>query len=170
MGQIRNLLEGPAIKKLKQIAMDAEVALFSTNILTIPLSTRPMTTQDVDDEGNIWFMSRSDSDKNKDIANDTRVELFYANKSNSEYLTVYGHAEVLIDRKRIEELWTPMSKAWFNKGKDDPSISLIKVLPVEAYYWDTKENKIMSLLKMAISAITGKENDDSIEGAIRISE
>lgn len=170
MGQIKNLLEGSAIKKLKQIAMDADVALLATNILTIPLSTRPMSTQDVGNEGNIWFMSRIDSDKNKDIAKDTRVELFYANKSSSEYLTVYGHAEVLTDRKRIDELWSPMAKAWFNKGKDDPSISLIKVLPVEAYYWDTKENKIISLLKCAISAVTGKENDGGIEGAIRINE
>lgn len=170
MGEVKNLVDSQAIPKIKQLAMDADIAVFATNILTIPISTRPMSTQDVDQEGNIWFMSHVDSKKNKHIASDNRVELFYSNKSSSEYLTVYGHAEIVIDRDKIEELWTPLAKAWFTAGKNDPSISLIKVKPAEAYYWDTKENKFVSLLKIAVSAITGEQNDGGVEGKIKIND
>lgn len=168
MGDIKNLVNEAAISKIQQLAMDADIAVFATNILAIPATTRPMSTQDVDEDGNLWFMSRIDSNKNKEIARDNRVQLYYSNISNSEYLTIYGHAEIILDREKIAELWTPIAKAWFTEGKDDPSISLIKVQPVAAYYWDTKEHKVVALLKTAISAITGKENDGGVEGSITI--
>jgi general stress protein 26 len=168
MGDIKNLVNEAAIKKIQQLAMDADIAVFATNILAIPATTRPMSTQDVDEDGNLWFMSRIDSNKNKEIGRDNRVQLYYSNISNSEYLTIYGHAEIILDRDKIEALWTPIAKAWFTEGKDDPSISLIKVQPIAAYYWDTKENKVVALLKTAISAITGKENDGGVEGSITI--
>jgi general stress protein 26 len=46
-----------------------------------------------------------------------------------------------------------MAKTWFKEGKEDPNISLIKVIPEDAYYWDTKNNKMVSLIKFAMGAI-----------------
>lgn len=169
MGDVKNLSSQPAIEKIKELAMDANICLFVTNLSTIPLSSRPMATQEVDDDGNLWFMSKNDSEKNIDIEKDNRVQLFYSNGSSYEYLSIYGTAEILHDREKIEELFTPMIKAWFKEGKDDPTISLIRVKPVDAYYWDTKNNKMVSLIKIAISAITGKTNDDGgIEGTLKV--
>lgn len=169
MGDVKNLSSQAAIEKIKELAMDANICLFVTNLSTIPLSSRPMATQEVDDDGNLWFMSKNDSEKNMDIEKDNRVQLFYSNGSSYEYLSIYGTAEILHDREKIEELFTPMIKAWFKEGKDDPTISLIRVKPVDAYYWDTKNNKMVSLIKIAISAITGKTNDDGgIEGTLKV--
>jgi general stress protein 26 len=127
-----------------------------------------MGTQEVDDAGNIWFLSKNTSDKNIEISDDNRVQLFYANKSGAEYLSIYGHAEILTEQQKINELWTPIAKAWFTEGKDDPSISVIKVKPADAYYWDTKDNKMISLIKIAVSAITGKTMDGGVEGKIKV--
>jgi general stress protein 26 len=65
-------LEGyEAVKKLKDLAKSAENCFFCTNIKTgLPLSVRPMSVLDVDDEGNLWFMSHDDSNKNGEIASD----------------------------------------------------------------------------------------------------
>ena len=169
MGDVKNLSSQAAIEKIKELAMDANICLFVTNLSTIPLSSRPMATQEVDDDGNLWFMSKNDSEKNMDIEKDNQVQLFYSNGSSYEYLSIYGTAEILHDREKIEELFTPMIKAWFKEGKEDPTISLIRVKPVDAYYWDTKNNKMVSLIKIAISAITGKTNDDGgIEGTLKV--
>ena len=48
----------------------------------------------------------------------------------------------------------------------DPSLTIIKVTPEDGYYWDTKDGKLITLLKMAAGAITGKEIDGSIEGKL----
>jgi len=41
----------------------------------------------------------------------------------------------------IDQLWNAFAKAWFQEGKDDPNISVIKIIPDEAYYWDTVHEK-----------------------------
>ena len=57
-------------------------------------------------------------------------------------------------------------KGWFQEGKDDPNISVIEIIPDEAYYWDTVHGKMISLLKIAASVVSGKTMDDGIEGNI----
>jgi hypothetical protein len=60
-----------------------------------------------------------------------------------------------------------MLKVWFTEGIDDPRISVIKVEPVEGYYWDTKNNKAVAFVKRTVGAIIGKTLDDSIEGRLK---
>jgi hypothetical protein len=44
------------------------------------------------------------------------------------------------------------------------------VKPVDAYYWDTKNNKLVSLLKIGAAIVTGKSMDDGIEGELEVNE
>jgi general stress protein 26 len=166
MGNVQNLTEKEAIDKVREIAMDANICMFVTNLTKTPLDGRPMATQQVDDDGNIWFMSNINSDKNKDIVKAKEVELFYSNNSAYEYLSIFGTAEIVVDKNKIEELWTPIAKTWFEKGKDDPEITLIKVTPQDAYYWDTKDNKMISLIKFAMGALGIKVGDGGVEGKL----
>jgi len=168
MSDVKNLSSTDAVKKLKELAESADICQFVTNLSTLPLSARPMSTSGVDEEGNIWFMSKEGSDKNLDIERDDQVQLFYSNNGSAEYLSVYGHAEISRDRAKIEELWSPLNKVWFTEGKDDPQITLIKVVPADIYYWDTKNNKLVSLLKMAASLVTGKTKDDGVRGKLKV--
>ncbi len=165
---IENLAQNQAIDKIKEIVKAADIGMFTTALTNFPLNSRPMATQDADDEGNLWFFSEKGSTKNEEIESDNRVQIFYANKSSSEYLSVYGTAEISTDRQKIKELWTPMVKAWFPEGDDDPSITIIKVTPVDVYYWDTKNNKLVSLIKIAAAVVTGKTMDDGVEGKLTV--
>lgn len=157
-----------AVNKLKELVKAESICLFCTELLKQPITTRPMSTQQVDDNGNIWFMSSIKSDKNTEIAKNNSVQLFYSNPSNSEYLSVLGSASISTNREKIEELWSPMAKAWFQDGKEDKDISLIKVSPLTAYYWDTKSNKMISMLHILAGMITGQAPDDGLEGTLNI--
>lgn len=169
MGEVKNLRATDAVKKIREIAKDANICMFVTDLSTLPLTGRPMATQEVDDEGSIWFMSAKNSEKNRDIEKDKKVQLFYSHTGNYEYLSIYGTAEIVNDRSKIEELWTPMAKTWFKDGKGDLNISLIKVTPEDAYYWDTKNNKMVSLIKFAMGAVgIGPKNDGGIEGKLTV--
>jgi general stress protein 26 len=168
MGTTKNLVSEQGVEKLKEIVKDARVCHLASALDKRPISTRPMSTLSVDDDGTLWFFSSISSGKNDEIESDPDVQLFYSQNSQSEYLTVFGHAEVITDRNKIEERWTPIAKVWFKEGKDDPDISLIKVTPVDAYYWDTKNNKMIQLMKMFAGAVTGKTMDDGIEGHIKV--
>jgi len=155
-----------AVAKMRELINHNAVCMFTSNVDEVPLQTRPMTTQEIDDQGNFWFLSAKDSHKNHEVEGDSRVQLLFANTSESEYLTVYGHATIIEDRKKIEEMWSPTAKAWFVEGKDDPNLSLIKVSPEHAYYWEPKQSKMVTLFKMAAAALTGNRMEIGREGKI----
>jgi general stress protein 26 len=164
---IRNYADQEAIKKLQELVDDIRIGMLCTNLRRQPVSTCPMSTQKVEDDGSIWFFSLRSSDHNRDIAADNRVQLLYANPEKVSFVSVYGTAEILYDRAKIEEYWSPLAKTWFQQGKDDPDLTLIRVKPEESYYWDTKNGKMVAFLKMAASVVSGKTMDDGVQGKLR---
>ena len=164
--EIKNLTKTEAIDKFQDFVDHESTCLFTTRLTSVPLTTRPMAVQKVSDDGNFWFLSASDSDKNREITSDPRVQLFISNPSNYEFLSVYGHATISRDKQKIDDLWNDIAKAWFEEGKDDPRITVIKFEPEEGFYWDTKSGKLVSLIKIAASAITGKTLQEGVEGKI----
>jgi len=169
MSGITNLRNEDAIFKLRELAEAIDICMFCTNLKTDDgASCRPMSTQKVCDEGNIWFFSNADSDKNKEIEQNNNVQLFYSHPGKDSFMIVNGEAEIIFDRDMIDELWSPVLKAWFPGGKDDPNISIVKVKPSSAYYWDTDGNKMINFLKMVASAATGKNLVEGNEGALSV--
>lgn len=168
MSEVKDLSGSEGLQKMKELVKEIDFCMFCTNLDEQPFSTRPMSTRDVDDQGNIWFFSKADSNKNLEIKQDDKVQLLYAKPGNSEFISIYGEADIIKDRKKAEELWSAWAKTWFNEGADDPELTIIRVRPEEVRYWDTKHNKMVSLLKIVAGAITGKESDDGVEGNIRL--
>ena len=153
-----------AAEKIKELAA-GNTCFFCTGIVTgKPVTVRPMAVQKVDNQGNLWFLSASDSHKNQDIQRDSKVQLLFQGSSHSDFLSIYGNAAISTDKELIKELWEPIAKAWFTDGVDDPRITVIKVSADDGYYWDNKHGNAIAMVKIAASALLGKTNDDSIEG------
>jgi general stress protein 26 len=169
MNNTTNLNAQQGIDKLKKLVREIDICLFCTNLKTNDGSTcRPMSTQHTDDEGCLWFFSDLNSDKNKEIKADKHIQLFYSHPSKSSYLVVNGEAEMIIDAKKAKELWSPLVKSWFKGGKDDPNLSIIKVIVKSAYYWDVEDSKMVNFFKMLASVATGTTLVDAKEGAIKV--
>lgn len=164
-----NLVSTEAIRKLKEIIDQSKSCFFCTALATGPSDgVRPMGVLQVDDEGNLWFLSATDSYKNREIETNPAVKLYFQGSAHSDFMYLSGRATITKDRTKINELWEPVLKTWFTEGKDDPRISVIKVVPQEGYYWDTKHGKAVAMIKMLIGAAIGKTMDDSVEGKINV--
>lgn len=169
MENTKNLKANEGVEKLKELVTAINICLFSTHLKRNDAAMyRPMSAQEVDAEGNIWFFSGIDSDKNREIKQDNLVQLVFSHPGKSSYMIVNGEAEISTDRKRIEELWTPATKIWFKEGKDDPNISLIKVNTKTAYYWDTDGNKMINFFKFLASVATGSNLVTGVQGSIKV--
>lgn len=162
-----NLAGTEAKEKLKEMAEKARTCMFTTNLKHIPGNTRPMSLQEVNkNDGTLWFLSSTESEKNKDIAADDRVALTFQNDGKSEYLAVYGQATIYTDQGTKEKYWTDFANAWFD-GKEDPTLSVIGINPESAHYWDTKDGKIIAYVKMSYAALTGADVEDGgVEGQL----
>jgi general stress protein 26 len=164
-----NLHGAEAIEKMKSIVDEAKSCFFCTaETFAQGGNARPMAVQDVDDDGNLWFLSADDSRKNDDLAADASVKLYFQGSAHSDFLELSGVANVSRDEGKIKELWKPIHKTWFTEGQDDPRITVIKVTPTDGYYWDTKHGNVVAGIKMLIGAATGKTLDDSISGKLEI--
>ncbi|SEN69278.1 General stress protein 26 [bacterium A37T11] len=157
-----------ALKKMKELAEKAKSCFFCSNIKTdVPLSVRPMSVLQIDDAGHFWFMSKDDSQKNQELKEDALVHLLFQGGTRSGFLNVYGISEVSKDKQKIAELWSAPLAIWFD-GKDDPSISLIRVEPLEVHYWDNEHGDLIALVKMAAGVVTGKKIHDGVHGDLEV--
>ena len=167
---IENLTHTKAIEKLKELSESARICMFCTNLTELPMNSRPMSLQECDKQGNLWFISSAESNKNFEIKEENKVQLFFMNNSNAEYLSIYGKAFIYKDKNTIEEQWSSLANAWFEEGKDDPKVTVIRVTPEETYYWDTKAGKFITMMSFVGAALTGSttDNSDGIEGNLNI--
>src|SRR5918993_1139346 len=98
-----------AVKKIKEMVEQAENCFFCS---TVPMGEsngdRPMNVRQVDDEGNLWFLSASDSRKNQELALDPSVRLYFQGSKHSDFMQLNGQATITRDREKIKELWSPM--------------------------------------------------------------
>lgn len=98
-----------AVDKIKEMVKKAQTCFFTTVVAMGELSgTRPMNVREVDDDGNLWFLSASDSHKNKELAADPSVRLYFQGSPYSDFLQLNGQATVSRDAERIKALWTPL--------------------------------------------------------------
>lgn len=160
MGTHKDLFSKEAIAKIKEMAEDIKTCMFCTELSVRPIPTRPMALQEVDDGGNLWFISSAKSNKNFEIKHDDEVQLIFSKNADAHFLSLFGKAVIYKDKAHIDDVWTPVAKTWFEEGKDDPNVTVIKVETVDAYYWDTKNGKMISMLKMAAGAVFGASVDD----------
>jgi general stress protein 26 len=166
--KMEHLHGGAAAGKIKELAEAARTCLMITNLKELPLSIRPMATQKVDESGNVYFLAVRDADSVKHINAAPEIQVTWSNDQKSEYLALYGTAEVYRDQKEIDEMWSSFIKTWFPEGKDDPNLVIIRFRPESGHYWDTQHGKFAQLLGMIAGAVTGKETDDSLEGNINV--
>ena len=164
-----DLMGEEAQEKIKTLYKKASSCFFCTRIGDAkPFATRPMSVQQLDDNSNFWFLSASDSHKNEEISRDPFVQILFQGSSYSDFLHLYGKATISTDKNKIRELWNPILKTWFTEGVDDPRITVIMFEPEGGYYWDTKHNMAIGMIKRAAGAIMGKTLDDSIEGKLKV--
>ena len=121
-----NLSRDAAVEKIRQIVKSTRVCLFASSEGRPPLEVRPMSVQDVDAVGNVWFLSAASSFQNHQISRHPQVQLFFANPNTSEYLSLEGRAFVSTSRPLKEKYWNPLAAAWFKQGIDDPELTVIR--------------------------------------------
>jgi general stress protein 26 len=164
-----NLHNDEARKKLKELVDKIDVGILCTYPANQPyVHAVPMSRQEVDEEGNIWYLFSSESDTFKHLQQDNKVSILFSQVSDYSFLSLNGVATISQDKARIEKYWNKFVEAWFEKGKEDPRIRVMKVQVDDAHYWDNKTSKLVTLLKVAASAVTGKKMDIGREGELNV--
>ena len=144
-----------SVAKIRELVEGIDFCML-TSIDEGNLRSRPMSTQSAEFDGDVWFFTSDNTHKVDEIAKDNRVNLAYSSADKNVYVSISGRAEVVHDRAKIEELWSPVLKAWFPEGLDDPHLCLLKVSAEQAEYWDSPSGKVVQLFGLVKALVTGE--------------
>ena len=102
-----------------------------------PTTLRPMTAllDGEADEGPIWFFTATDTALVQALTAEDLAIFSFVSKGHDVLATVHGHMTRTTDRTTIDRLWNPWVAAWYEGGKEDPKLALMRFDPVTAEIW-----------------------------------
>lgn len=154
-------LTGPAaIARFKELAEDIDFAMLTTVDERGRLISRPMSTRSVDDNGDIWFFTATDTRKVDEVQADHEVNLGYLDLKGNRWVSVAGIAQLVHDDAKMKELYRPALDIWFPDGLDTPGIALLRVTPQEVEFWEPREGKVAQAVHMLKALVTRDTPDD----------
>lgn len=128
-----HMMKQEEIETLRELIKDIDIAMLTT-ATEEGLVSRPMKTQEVEFDGDLWFFTKKETNKYDEILQDQDVNVAYAGKS---YVSVRGRAEIVEDLDKKRELWSKVYEKIMQTSYDDPNIVLIKVNVEAAEYWES---------------------------------
>ena len=146
----------PEFRKLIDLIRDMKIAMLTTLGPDGTLHSRPLTTLNLDDgDGTLWFLIAADSEKAQEIARRPQVNVGYSHPEEGQYVSISGVAELVRDRAKVRELWTPIAKVFFPHGPEDPNLVVLKVEVRSAEYWSSPGSSVQRVLGMAKAVLRG---------------
>ncbi|MGN7454386.1 pyridoxamine 5'-phosphate oxidase family protein [Paenibacillus pasadenensis] len=144
-----------AVEKVRELIDGIETAMLTT-IAEEGLVSRPMKTQEIEFDGDLWFVTMKDTAKYGELRRDPRVNVAYAGKS---FVSIRGKAEFVEDLEKKKAFWNKAYEKLLHASYDDPNVVLVKVNAEAAEYWDTA-NKFEAA-KLMLHRLTGAGSGDS---------
>ena len=128
-----------------------------------PAHAQPMTAQigERDGRGPIWFFTAKDADLVRDMGDGAPAMLHFAAKGHDLFASLEGRLTHDDDQATIDRLWNPFVAAWFEEGRDDPKLQLIRFEPERAQIW-LNENSLFAGVKLLLGADPKKDYRDKV--------
>ena len=121
-----------------------------------------MTAQIEDDEGGpIWIFTANDTSIVTALDNSVRAVATFAAKGHDLFATIHGSLRIDNDRAVIDRLWNSFIAAWYEGGKDDPKLTLLRFDPDHAQIWENGSS-LLAGMKLLFGADPKKDYKDKV--------
>ncbi|MFJ2552784.1 pyridoxamine 5'-phosphate oxidase family protein [Microbacterium sp. NPDC087591] len=144
-------------QRVAELIKDFRFAMLTTRAAEGRLVAHPLTVQEAEFDGDLWFLVSRSASFVDDLRRDDRVGVSLS--SNDSWVSLSGTAELVDDPAKVRELWSPTVEAWFTDGPDDPDVGLLRFSAESAEYWDSPGGKIASLFSFVKAKVTGEPYD-----------
>lgn len=129
--------------------------------------TRPMTAQ-IDGKAIYFFADRSEH-LVLGLQQTSRAVATFAGKDHKIFAHIHGSLSEHMDRELIDRLWNPIIASWYEGGKDDPRLVLLKFNTEKADVWEASTGATLkaAALKM-LGMDPGKEHQKDHQAEISL--
>ena len=128
-------------EKMRQI----DIAMLATHAEDGSIASRPMSNNgDVEYDGRSYYFTWEQSHMVGEIERDPTVTLTFQGPK-AFAVAVEGKAELVRDKARFQEHWTPDLDRWFEQGIDTPGVVMIEVGASRIHYWNGEDDGEITL-------------------------
>ena len=122
---------------------------------------RPMTAQFDGDRGPIWFFTAKDNGIVRKLGQGNRAIATFTSKGHDLFATVHGSLSVDNDRRIVDKLWNRWIAAWYEGGKDDPKLVLLRFDAERAEIW-LDASSVIAGIKMLLGGDPKEQYKDNV--------
>lgn len=142
------------LAKLNELLKKFRFAMVTTRTAEGKLVAHPLTVQDTEFDGDLWFVISRDASAVEHIRLDATVGVSFS--SNDAWLSLSGTAHVVEDAAKLREQWNAGLEAWFPDGPEDPNVVLLKIDTHSGEYWDSPGGRVASVVAFVKHKVTGE--------------
>jgi general stress protein 26 len=122
---------------------------------------RPMTAQFEGEKGPIWFFAGKDNVLVQKLGGGSRAIATFTSKGHDLFASVKGNLTLDNDRSVIDRLWNKYVAAWYEGGKDDPNLALVRLDAETAEIWESGSS-IIAGIKTLFGSDPKKDYQDKV--------
>jgi general stress protein 26 len=128
---------------------------------------RPMTAQLEGEQSPIWFFTTKDNAIVERLSKGNRAIATFVSKGHDLFATVHGSLAEDTDPAVIDRLWNPYAAAWYEHGKDDPKLALLRLDAEKAEIWLDGSSVVAGV--MALLGSDPKKNQEGNVAEVALS-
>lgn len=130
-----------------------------TGMLEVEGRYVPMSHSLTDGDDYIWFLTARETDMAKAAKQGDQARYVVSSDDKGLYADIEGHLQEVTDPETLDEIWNVVAASWFEDGKRDPDLVLVRYTPKTAEVWLTEGGAIKFFYQVARANITGKHPD-----------
>lgn len=109
---------------------------------------QPMTHFVDQPAGAIWYITSAETDLAQAVGSGVPAQLVYMASGQDYQASVTGRLDMVADDAKLDALWNVAVAAWFEGGRADPNVRLLRFVPDEAAIWASEASGILVGLKI----------------------
>ncbi|GLS85848.1 hypothetical protein GCM10010873_08220 [Cypionkella aquatica] len=117
--------------------------------------------------GVVWFITAKGTDLAKGVQAGVRdAQLVIADGGAGLYGDIDGTLAHSTDQQVLDEVWSFAADAWFEGGKNDPDVCLLRFTPKSGEISVTPTSGVKFLYEIAKAKFTGEKPDAGEQGVV----
>ncbi len=148
------------VAKVHEIISGMDIAMLTTVDATSAhgrLTSRPLSTQRAEEDGDVLFLVRDASPVVRDVEANPQVNVAYS--SAKAWVSLAGTASVVRDRALVEQLWSKGASAFMEGGPENPDNVVLKVSGDTAEYWGG--TSLVGTVVSTVRSMAGSKDEDA---------
>jgi len=109
----------------------------------------------------MWFFTVKDNAMVRELDQGHRAVATFTAKDHDLFATLHGTLLVESDPAMVDRLWNSHVAAWYDGGRNDPNIALLRLDPEQAEIWENASS-LMAGIKLMFGGDPKREYRDKV--------